>query len=127
MSAPGKRTRFLSPKRIADMVWATEGEEAEASSDSESEDDGGYQNELEVSNLQPDLPTSIGQASSSSISISASDGFQSGSGQQVPSPSKWTRPSGPQRSVRTFTGGWGWGWVTGGKETVKHQQQLQST
>ena len=53
-----------------------------------------------MSHLQPDRPTSSGQASSSSISTSASGGFQCGSGQQ------WTRSSGPQRGVvHTFTGG----------------------
>ena len=53
-----------------------------------------------VVNLQPDRPTSSGQASSSSISTSASDDIQSGSDQQ------WTWPFGPQRGVvHTFTGG----------------------
>jgi len=54
----------------------------------------------EVSHLQPDQPTSSGQASSSSISTSAFDGFQSGSRRQ------WTQPSGPETGVvRTFTEG----------------------
>jgi hypothetical protein len=53
-----------------------------------------------MSHLQPDRPTSSGQASSSSMSTDASDCFQSGSGQQ------WTRPSGPHRCViHTCTGG----------------------
>jgi hypothetical protein len=56
-------SRFLSP-----------------SSDSTSEDKGGFQDQPGVSHLQPDRPTSSGQASSSSISTGASDGFQSGSG-----------------------------------------------
>jgi hypothetical protein len=72
----------------------------EASSDSTSEDKRGFQDEPGVSHLQPDCPTSSGQVSSSLILTSASDGFQSRSGQQ------WTQPSGPQRGVvRTFTGG----------------------
>jgi hypothetical protein len=83
MSVSVKRVKFLSPNRIADLVWNSESEEAEASSDSVSEDEGGYQDEPGVSNLQPDLPTSTGQATSSSVSKSASDCFQIGSGQQV--------------------------------------------
>jgi hypothetical protein len=83
MCVPGKRARYLSPSRISDLVWNSESGEAEALSNSTSEDEGGYQDELGVSNLQPDLPTSNGQASSSSISTSASDGVQSGSDQQV--------------------------------------------
>ena len=71
-----------------------------ASIDSTSEDEGGFQDEPGVSHLQPDHPTSSGQASSSSISTSASDGFQSGSGQQ------WTQPSRSQRDVvPIFIGG----------------------
>jgi len=86
-------------------------EEAGALSNVISEDEGGFQDEPGVSHLQPDCPTSSGQASSRLISSSASDEeevFQSGSGQQVQtsSPSQWTWPSGPQRSVvHTFTGG----------------------
>jgi hypothetical protein len=80
------------------MVWDSESEEPAASSDSKYEKEGGSQNEPGVSHLQPDYPTSSGQASSSLMSTSASDGFQSGSSQQ------WTWPSGPQRGVvPTFT------------------------
>ena len=86
--------------RISELMWNSESKDTEASNDSMPEDEGGFQEEPEVSHLQSDCPTSSGQASSSLISTSASDGFQSGSGQQ------WTRPSGPQRvAVHTFTGG----------------------
>jgi hypothetical protein len=89
-----------SPDGISELMWNSESEDTEASSDSTSEDKGGFQDEPGVSHLQLDRPTARGQESSSSISTSASDGFQSGSGQQ------WTRPSGPQRDVvHTFTRG----------------------
>ena len=100
MSGDLKKQRFLSPDQISELVWNSKSEDTEASSDSTSEDEGGFQDEPGASHLQPDRPTSSGQASSSSISTSASDGFQSGSGQQ------WTRPSVPQRGVvHTFIGG----------------------
>jgi len=100
MSRASKKRRFLSPDGISELVWNSESEDTEASSDSMSEDEGGFQDEPGVSHLQPDCPTSSGQASSSSTSTNASDGFQSASGQQ------WTQPSGPQRGVvHTFTGG----------------------
>ena len=103
MSAPAKRARFLSPNRISELVWDSESEEAGAPSDSFSEDEGGFEDKPGVSRLQPDRPTSSGQASSSSLSSSASDEeevFQSGPGQQVqtPSLSQWTRPSVRQNS-----------------------------
>ena len=99
-SSVSKKRRFLSPGRISELVWDSEREGAATSSDSTSEDKEDFQDEPGVSHLQPDRPTSSGQASSSSMSTSASDRFQSGSGQQ------WTRPSGPQRCVvHTFTGG----------------------
>ena len=108
MSDGAKRSRFLSPNRISELVWDSESEEDTAASDSTSEDEGGFQDEPGVSHLQPDRPTSSGQASGSSFATSASDSFQGGSGQQ------WTRPSGPQRGVvHTFTGG------PRGKKTVK--------
>jgi hypothetical protein len=47
MRVPGKRARFLLPDRIADVVWNSESEDAEVSSDSEY-DNGGYQDELGV-------------------------------------------------------------------------------
>ena len=100
MSGVSKKRRFLSPDGISELVWNSESEDTEASSDSTSEDEGDFQDEPGVSHLQPDRPTSSGQAPSSSTSKRASDGFQSGSGQQ------WTRPSGPRRGVvHTFTGG----------------------
>ena len=46
-----------------------------AASVSTSEDEGGSQDEPGLSHLQPDLPSSSGQASSSSFVTSASDGF----------------------------------------------------
>ena len=71
-----------------------------ASSETTSEDEGGLQDKPDVSHLQPDCPTSSGQASSSSIETSASDCIQTGSDQQ------WPPPSGPQKGlVHTFTGG----------------------
>ena len=100
MSGGSQKRRFLSRNRISELVWDSESEETSASSESTSEDEGCFRDEPGVSHLQPDRPTSSGQASSSSFVTSASDGFQSGSGQQ------WTRPSGPQRGVvHTFTGG----------------------
>jgi len=98
MSGGAKRPRFLSANRVSELVWDSESEDTVAS-ESTSEDEEGSQDEPGVSHLQPDCPTSSGQASSSLFVTSASDGFQSGSGQQ------WTRPSGPQRGVvHTFTG-----------------------
>jgi hypothetical protein len=89
MSGVSQKRRFLSPDRISEIVWDSESEDAVGSNDSTSYDEGGFQDEPGVSQLQPDRPTS-----------SASDSFQSGSSQQ------WTRPSAPQIGVaRTFTGG----------------------
>ena len=111
MSALGSKARFLSPNQISELVWDRESEAAGAPSDSFSEDEGGFEEDPGVPHLQPDLPTSSGQASSSSFSSSVSDEekvLQGGPGQQVqtPSPSQWIRPSGPHRSiVHTFTGG----------------------
>ena len=100
MSGGSQKRRFLSRNRISELVWDSESEETSASSDSTSDDEGGFRDEPGVSHLQLDRPTSSGQASSSSFVTSVSDGFQSGSGQQ------WTRPSGPQRGVvHTFTRG----------------------
>ena len=99
MSGGAKRQRFLFPNRVSELVWDSESEDT-AGSESTSEDGGGSHDKPGVSHLQPDCPTSSGQASSSSFVTSASDSFQSGSGQQ------WTRPSGPWRGVvHTFTGG----------------------
>jgi len=100
MSGASKKWR-LSPSQISELVWysGTE-EETAASGDTTSEDGGSFKDEPGVSHLQQDRPTSSCQASSSSISTSASDGIQNGSSQQ------WTQPSGPQRGVvHTFTGG----------------------
>jgi len=96
-----KKCRFLSPSRISELVWDSESEEdTAASSETTSEDEEGFQDEPGVSHLQPDRPTSSGQASSSSIDTSASERIQTGSDQQ------WTPPSGPQTGVvHTFTGG----------------------
>ena len=85
MSTLGRRTRFLSPNQISELVWDRGSEEAGAPSDNFSEDKGGFEDETRVSHLQPDLPTTSGQVSSSLLS-SASDEeevFQSGPGQQV--------------------------------------------
>ena len=100
MSGASKKWR-LSPSQISELVWDSGSEEeTAASSDTTSEDEGGFEDEPGVSHLQPDRPTSSGQASSSSMSTTASDGIQNGSGQQ------WIRPCGPQRGVvHTFTGG----------------------
>jgi hypothetical protein len=56
MSAGGvsKKRRFLSPKHIHELVWDSESEEAAASSESTSEEAGGFQDEPGVSHLQPD-------------------------------------------------------------------------
>ncbi len=111
MSALRRKATFLSPYRICELVWDSESYEAGAPSSSTSEDEGGFEDEQGVSHVQPDRPTSSGQASSSSFSSSVSDEeavFQSGSGQQVQtsSPSQWTRPSGHQRGlIHNFTGG----------------------
>jgi len=91
MSGASQKRRFLSGNQISELVWDSESDETSASSDSTSEDKEGFRDEPGVSHLKPDRPTSSGQASSSSFVTSASDGFQSGSGQQL------TRPSGPQK------------------------------
>ena len=107
---PAARTaKFLSPNRIFELVWDSESDEAGAPSDVISEDEGGFEDEPGVSHLQPDRPTSRGQASSSSFSTSASDEegvFWSGPSQQVQTPFhfKWTRPSGPHRSSTLLKG-----------------------
>jgi hypothetical protein len=94
-----KKRRFLSQNQISELVWDSGSEDAATSSDSMSEDEGDFHDEPGVSHLQPNHLTSGGQASSSLMSTGASDGFQSGSGQQ------WTWPSGPQRCVvHTFIG-----------------------
>ena len=87
MSGGSKKRRFLFPEGISELFWNSKSEDTEASSESMSEDEENFQDEPGVSHLQPDRPTSSGQAPSSSTSKRTSDGFQSGSGQQ------WTRPS----------------------------------
>jgi len=67
MSAPAKRARFLSPNWISELVWDSKSDEAGAPSDSRCEDEGGFEVEPGVSQLQPDCPTSSGQASNSSF------------------------------------------------------------
>jgi len=98
MSGVSKKRR-LSPSQISELVWDSGSEEeTAASSDPTSEDEGGFEDKPGVSHLQLDRLTSSGQASSSWMSTSASDGIQNGSGQQ------WIQPSGPQRGVvHTFT------------------------
>jgi hypothetical protein len=109
MSALRRKATLLSPNRRSELVWDSESDEAGAPSSSTSEDEGGFEDEPVVSHVQPDLPSSSGQVSSSSLS-SASDkeeDVQSGPGQQIQtlSPSQCTRPSGPHRGVvHTFTG-----------------------
>ena len=73
MSAPAKTARSLSPNQISELGLDSESEEARAPSNSFSEDEGGFEEEPGVSGLQPDCPTSSGQASNSSLSSSASD------------------------------------------------------
>ena len=73
MSAPAKTARFLSPNWISELVWDSESDKAGAPSDSISEDEGGFEDELGVSHLQLDCPTPSGQVSSSSFSSSTSD------------------------------------------------------
>jgi hypothetical protein len=57
----------LSPDGISELVWNSESEDTEVSSDSTYEDESYFQEEPGVSHLQQDRPTSSGQASSSSI------------------------------------------------------------
>ena len=87
MSATGRKARFLSLNRISELVCDSESEEAGAPSDSFSEDEGGFEDELGVSQLHPVLPTSSVQTSSSSFSSSASD--------EEEVFSEWARPTGP--------------------------------
>jgi hypothetical protein len=106
---PAKR-RKLSQNQIAELIWDSESDEAGASSESSSEDEGGFEDKPGVSHLQPDRPTSSGHPSSSHISASASEEeevVESGPGQQVQMPSaSWTSPSSPRTSVvHTYTGG----------------------
>ena len=54
MSGASKKRRFLSPNRISELVWDSGSEGTAASSDSTSEDKGGFQDEPGVSHLQPD-------------------------------------------------------------------------
>jgi hypothetical protein len=78
MSGASKKRRFLSPNWISELVWDSEIEDKEASSDSMFEDEGRFQDEPGVSHLHLYRPTSSGQASSGSILTYASNGFQSG-------------------------------------------------
>ena len=109
MSALHRKATFLSLNRISALVWGSESDEAGVSSNSTSEDEGGFEDEQGVSHVQLDLPTSSGQASSSSLSNASDEeeDFQCGPGQQIqtPSPSRSTQPSGSHRGVvHTFTG-----------------------
>jgi hypothetical protein len=67
MSAPVIRARFLSPNWISELVWDSKSDEAEDPSDSRCKDEGRFEDKPGVSQLQPDHPTSGGQASSSSF------------------------------------------------------------
>jgi hypothetical protein len=73
MSAPAKRRKVLSQTQISELIWDSDGDEASASSDSSSDDEGGFEDNPEVSYLQPACPTSIGQISGSSSSATASE------------------------------------------------------
>jgi len=68
-----KRTGFLSLNWIIELVWDSENYEAGAPSDSSCEDEGGFEEERGVSQLQPDRRGSRGHASSSSFSSNAID------------------------------------------------------
>ena len=86
----------MSPDQISEIVWDSASNQDKAtSSENTSEDEGGLQDVPGVTHLQPDRPTSSGQASSSSIGTSASECIQTGSDQQ------WTLPSRPQTNVVT--------------------------
>ena len=90
----------MSPDQISELVWDSASDQDTATSSETTSDEGGLQDVPGVTHLQPDRPTSSGQASSSSIGTSASGCIQTGSEQQ------WTPPSGPQTGVvHTFTGG----------------------
>jgi len=91
----------LSPYQISELVWDSASDEDTAtSSETTSEDEGGLQDVPAVTHLQPDRPTSSGQASSSSIGTSGYEFIQTVSDQQ------WTLPSGPQTDiVHIFRGG----------------------
>ena len=82
------------------MCDSASDQDTATSSETTSEDEGDLQDVAGVTHLQPDLPPSSGQASSSSIGTNASECIQTGSDQQ------WTLPSGPQTDVvHIFTGG----------------------
>ena len=68
-----KRAGFLSLNWISELVLDSENYEAGATSDSSSEEEGGFEYVPGVSHLQPDRPTSRGHASSSSFSSNAFD------------------------------------------------------
>jgi len=91
----------MSPDQISEHVWDSASDQDTATSrETTSEDEGGLLDVSGVTHLQPDRPTSSGQASSISIGTSASECIQTGPDQQ------WTLPSGPQTDVvHIFTGG----------------------
>jgi hypothetical protein len=77
-----KTARFLSPNQVSELVWDSDSEKQGHLAISY-EDEGGFQDEPDVSHLQPDCPTSTGQASSnliSSIAFDEQEVFQNGSG-----------------------------------------------
>ena len=109
MSALGSKARFLSPNQISELVWDRESEAAGAPSDSFSEDEGGFEvsQGCHACNWTSKHPEGKCPAVRYQVPLMNWWFFQSGPGQQVQtsSPSQWTRPSGPQRSVvHTFTG-----------------------
>jgi hypothetical protein len=71
MSVSAKRRKVLSQTQISELIWDSDSDEAGASNYSSSDDEGGFEDKPQVSHLQPDRPTSIGQISSSSNSGSA--------------------------------------------------------
>jgi len=73
----GSKKRRLSPSQISELVWDS-GSEKETAVSGDTTSEGGFEDKPGESHLQPDRPTSSGQASSSSISTSASDGIQNG-------------------------------------------------
>jgi hypothetical protein len=67
------KPKCLSPNQISELVWDNKSDKAWSPSDSSSEDKGGFLDKPGVSHLQPDHPTSSGQASSSLFSSTAYD------------------------------------------------------
>jgi hypothetical protein len=102
MSFPAKRSK-LCQNEIHEIIWDNDSDEGITSSDSSFEDEEDFEDQPEVSHLQPECPTSSMQISSGSISASASqeeDVVQIGPGQQAQMPStSWIRPPSLRTSV----------------------------